>query len=207
MDENLDEKVEEGKIDMLNPAETGTPQEARGFSMAEVKKDFVSGTTKERTGSGFSLQRTTTTSDKATQDRINDFLNGASKEFVWDERKFQFNLGKDNYYCYSSEQNGVTQAAIDFELTDKGIANLFRMRTDRDASRAYFQDHGKTLGQEMFQTVIEELKQKGAKEVYAEVTEDGYRFLKRQAEQGMISLTVDVAPKEDTFGLIRGKIV
>jgi len=121
VDENLDEKVEEGKIDMLNPAETGTPQEARGFSMAEVKKDFVSGTTKERTGSGFSLQRTTTTSDKATQDRINDFLNGASKEFVWDERKFQFNLGKDNYYCYSSEQNGVTQAAIDFELTDKEV--------------------------------------------------------------------------------------
>lgn len=156
--------------------------------------------------SGFSLRRLTTTSDKATQDRTNVFLNGALNEYAWDERKFQFYLTKDGYYCYSSEQNGVTHAAIDFELTDKGIANLFRMRVNRDASRAHFQEHGKTLGQEMFQAILDKLKQKGATGVYAEVTGDGYRFLKRMAEQGSISLTDDSAPKEGTFGLIRGKI-
>jgi len=206
MDENLEKKEEEGKVDLLNSVEAGIPEEATGFSMQAQQEKFLGGG-KEESKPGLSLQRITKSSGPDIQNRVNSFLNGASEQYSWDDRKFQFNLGKDNYYCYSSEQGGNTQAAIDFELTDKGIANLFRMRTDRDASRAYFQDHGKTLGQEMFQTVIEELKQKGAKEVYAEVTEDGYRFLKRQAEQGMISLTVDVAPKEDTFGLIRGKIV
>lgn len=205
MDEDLETKEEQGEIDLLNPVETGASQEAAGFSMQAQKDKFLGGG-QEKTQSELPLQRLNKDSEPDVQQRVNSFLNGASKGFEFDDRKFQFNLGKDNYYCYSSEQNGVTQAAIDFELTDKGIANLFRMRTDRDASRAYFQDHGKTLGQEMFQTVIEELKQKGASGVYAEVTEDGYNFLKHMAEQGIISLTVDEAPKEGAFGLIRGKI-
>ena len=43
MDEDIDEKVEEGKVDLLNPVEAGTPPEATGFSMAAQKDEFLGG--------------------------------------------------------------------------------------------------------------------------------------------------------------------
>lgn len=206
MDENLDEEVEEGKVDLLNPIEEGAPGEATGFSM-RAQKDMFLGGGQEKTGPALPLRRLSKDSKPDVQQRVNSFLNGASKGFEFDDGKFRFNLDRQDYYCYAFENDGSLQGAMDAELTDRGVMNIFRMRTDSDASRAYFQENGRTLGQDIFTTAIDELKQKGAKEVYAEVSEDGYRFLKRQAEQGMISLTVDEAPKEGAFGLIRGKIV
>lgn len=43
MDEDLEKKEEEGKIDLLNPVETGTPPEAAGFSMQAQKDKFLGG--------------------------------------------------------------------------------------------------------------------------------------------------------------------
>ena len=85
MDESIEELGEEGKIDLLNPVETGVPEEAAGFSMQSQKDKFLGGGSEQK-GIGFSLQRITTTSAKATQDRTNVFLNGASNEYAWNEK-------------------------------------------------------------------------------------------------------------------------
>lgn len=43
MDEDIDQEAEEGKLDLLNPVETGTLPGAVEFSMAQAKRNYLGG--------------------------------------------------------------------------------------------------------------------------------------------------------------------
>lgn len=209
MDDDLNQLSEQGKVELLEPLEGAMPPEAATFSAKAQRDKFLSGARETEKTSGINLQRATQAVDAERKTSINEFLNGASggNDYVWTDKKYDFYLGKDNYYCYFSEGNeGEVQAGLDAELMDD-VVNLFRMRVDKDASRRYFEESGKTFGQEMFDSALAELKGKGAKQIYAEVTPDGYKFFKRMGEAGKIGLTEDTPPATpEEFGLIRATI-
>lgn len=141
---------------------------------------------------------------------INSFLNEAVPGglYDWDKDKVDFHLAHDaGYHMSSIQQDGVTVAAIDYGINDKGIATIYRMRTDADATRACAKAHGRTLGDLMMSDLATKLIEGGASGVQAEVTEAGYRLIKRAAEKGLFQVVKEDPPVDGDFGQIQCRLV
>ncbi|MEK7573239.1 MAG: hypothetical protein AAB531_02325 [Patescibacteria group bacterium] len=189
MDDNPIKDAEENAMFEVGPE--STPPGAASFSIKAQKEKFLGGGGKEQKPKTPSAQRLSKESDPALQQRVNAFLNETSKGSQVDDRKFQSRLSREDYYCYSVQDGDVVQGALDGTLSDKGVMILGRIRTNPDASRRYFDENGNTLGQAIFEDATRDFKEKGAKGISAEVTADGHKFLKRMAEQGLLTVTRD----------------
>lgn len=202
MDDNPIKGAEENVLEF---APESTPPEAANFSAKAQQDKFLSGVNKEQTQEGVDIKRLPKDADVNLQNRVNLFLNETSKGSEVDDKKFQSRLSREDYHCYSAQDGDAIQGALDATLSDKGVIILGRIRTDPDASRRYLEENDKTLGQGMFENALADFRAKGASGISAEVTADGHKFLKRMAEQGLITVDKD----EETMGahrLIEGRL-
>lgn len=205
MDDNpLEENSSKPILEEFSPE--STPAGAENFSMKAQKDKFVGGGGKEQTQKGIAIKRLPKDADVNLQNRVNSFLNETSKGSEINDRKFQLRLSRETYHCYAVQEGDSIQGAIDAEITENGIVNISRIRTNPEASKKFLEENGKSLGQAMFENAIADFKEKGANGIYAEVTQDGHTFLKRMAEQGLITLDKDEPIQGTNDRLVEGRL-
>ncbi|KKR50691.1 MAG: hypothetical protein UT84_C0008G0005 [Candidatus Curtissbacteria bacterium GW2011_GWA1_40_16] len=150
-----------------------------------------------------SLKELTADSPAELKLRVNTFLNGLGKgnTYDWSDKRFDFMLRDSNYHTTYIEKDGQITAAIDYQVSENGTINTFRARTIPQESKGHFGKTGKTLGDELFDHMLK--TNPSAKSLYAEVTPDGYKYLKRQVQRRGLAVVTNDQPNETGFGVIR----
>lgn len=148
------------------------------------------------------VQELSTASAADVKTQVNQFLNGLGTEgsYDWTDKKFDFMLKQNPTYKVAyMEKDGQIIAAKDYQFGNDTI-NLLRVRTSPEQSKAHAAQNGLTLGDEIFDSVIQE--NPSAKRIYSEVNPSGMRYLKRQAQRRNLTVTRELTPDKTGFGAI-----